>query len=136
LNVNNLLHSHGYVAVFLLVAAKSLGVPLPGETILITASVYAGTCHVKWRDNTVTAQDGKFEVAAKASYCYVASGPSNTLARSQFPARGRQVLNPLLKSTMATTQAPDRPKWGERYAFRGGAWSRAGLRALRESPRH
>ncbi len=35
----------GYAAVFLLVMVESLGVPLPGETILITAAIYAGTTH-------------------------------------------------------------------------------------------
>lgn len=45
LNVNHLLHSYGYSAVFLLVGAESLGIPLPGETILIAAGIYAGTTH-------------------------------------------------------------------------------------------
>jgi membrane protein DedA with SNARE-associated domain len=44
-NVNDLLHSYGYVAVFILVGAESLGIPVPGETILITAGVYAGATH-------------------------------------------------------------------------------------------
>jgi membrane protein DedA with SNARE-associated domain len=37
--------STGYPIVFALVAAESLGVPLPGETTLITAAVYAGDTH-------------------------------------------------------------------------------------------
>lgn len=45
MNVNDLLHHYGYVAVFVLVGAESLGVPLPGETILIAAGVYAGATH-------------------------------------------------------------------------------------------
>lgn len=45
LNVQSLLHTYGYPAVFLMVGAESLGVPLPGETILIAAAVYAGTTH-------------------------------------------------------------------------------------------
>jgi membrane protein DedA with SNARE-associated domain len=44
-NVDHLLHHYGYAAVFVLVAAESLGVPLPGETILIAASVYAASTH-------------------------------------------------------------------------------------------
>jgi membrane protein DedA with SNARE-associated domain len=44
-SVNHLLHTYGYAAVFLLVAAESLGIPLPGETILIAAGIYAGTTH-------------------------------------------------------------------------------------------
>lgn len=55
-------------------------------------------CHVKWKDNTGTAQDGKFEVAAKANYCYVASGPSKIVGTLNITdARGRQVLNPLFE---------------------------------------
>jgi membrane protein DedA with SNARE-associated domain len=34
---------YGYLAVFLLVGVESIGVPLPGETMLIVASLYAGT---------------------------------------------------------------------------------------------
>ncbi|MGH8305719.1 MAG: DedA family protein [Steroidobacteraceae bacterium] len=35
----------GYVAVALFIMIESLGVPFPGETILVTASVLAGTTH-------------------------------------------------------------------------------------------
>jgi len=45
LNVNHLLNSYGYWAVFALVAIESLGVPLPGETIVIAAGAYAGHTH-------------------------------------------------------------------------------------------
>ncbi|HET9733382.1 MAG TPA: DedA family protein [Acidimicrobiales bacterium] len=45
MNLNHLLHSYGYSAVFALVASESLGIPLPGETILITASLYAASTH-------------------------------------------------------------------------------------------
>jgi membrane protein DedA with SNARE-associated domain len=34
--------SYGYLAVFALVAIESIGVPMPGETMLILAAVYAG----------------------------------------------------------------------------------------------
>jgi membrane protein DedA with SNARE-associated domain len=44
-NVNHLLTTYGYAAVFVLVAFESLGVPLPGETILIAAGTYAGSTH-------------------------------------------------------------------------------------------
>jgi membrane protein DedA with SNARE-associated domain len=44
-NVNHLLEHWGYWAVFLMVGAESLGIPLPGETILIAAGIYAGTTH-------------------------------------------------------------------------------------------
>ena len=39
------LQSIGYFAVALFVGVESLGVPLPGETMLITAAVFAATFH-------------------------------------------------------------------------------------------
>jgi membrane protein DedA with SNARE-associated domain len=44
-NIDHLITSYGYWAVFLFVGAESLGVPLPGETALITAGIYAGHTH-------------------------------------------------------------------------------------------
>jgi membrane protein DedA with SNARE-associated domain len=43
--VTHLLQSYGYYAVFTLIALESIGIPLPGETALITAALYAGTTH-------------------------------------------------------------------------------------------
>src|SRR5579859_6865174 len=40
------LQSIGYLAVALFVGVESLGVPLPGETMLITAAVFAATGHL------------------------------------------------------------------------------------------
>lgn len=37
--------AYGYLAVFLFVGAESLGIPLPGETVLILAGTYAGHTH-------------------------------------------------------------------------------------------
>jgi membrane protein DedA with SNARE-associated domain len=45
MNISHLISSNGYWVLFLLVAAESLGVPLPGETALIVAGTYAGTTH-------------------------------------------------------------------------------------------
>ncbi len=44
-SLNHLVQAWGYAAVFALVAAESLGVPLPGETILVVAGIYAGSTH-------------------------------------------------------------------------------------------
>jgi membrane protein DedA with SNARE-associated domain len=44
-NVNHLLTTYGYWAVLILVGLESLGIPLPGETILISAGIYAGQTH-------------------------------------------------------------------------------------------
>jgi membrane protein DedA with SNARE-associated domain len=43
--VNHLVSAYGYWAVALLVGAESIGVPLPGETVLIVAAIYAGHTH-------------------------------------------------------------------------------------------
>lgn len=44
-NLEHLLIAYGYWAVFLFVAVESMGVPVPGETTLMVASIYAGTTH-------------------------------------------------------------------------------------------
>jgi len=43
--ITQIVESYGYYAVFALIALESTGIPLPGETALITASLYAGTTH-------------------------------------------------------------------------------------------
>ncbi len=44
-SISHLINAYGYFALFVLVGAESLGVPLPGETALILAGTYAGTTH-------------------------------------------------------------------------------------------
>jgi membrane protein DedA with SNARE-associated domain len=44
--VSGLVASYGYVVVFLLVGLESLGIPLPGETALVTAAAYAALGHL------------------------------------------------------------------------------------------
>jgi membrane protein DedA with SNARE-associated domain len=43
--VGHFLASYGYAAIFIVVMLESAGVPLPGETILVSAAVYAGSSH-------------------------------------------------------------------------------------------
>jgi membrane protein DedA with SNARE-associated domain len=43
--MSHLIASYGYWALFAVVAAECLGIPLPGETALIIASAYAGSSH-------------------------------------------------------------------------------------------
>jgi membrane protein DedA with SNARE-associated domain len=43
--LNHLLSTYGYAVVFLIVGAESLGIPLPGETTLTLAAIYAGSTH-------------------------------------------------------------------------------------------
>ena len=41
--VDELIASYGYIAIFGIILLESAGIPLPGETILIGAAVYAGS---------------------------------------------------------------------------------------------
>ena len=45
MSISHLVDTYGYAAVFVLVAIESLGIPLPGETALVTAGIYAGHNH-------------------------------------------------------------------------------------------
>jgi membrane protein DedA with SNARE-associated domain len=40
-----LIQTYGYFAIFFLIAGESMGIPLPGETVLMAASIYAGKTH-------------------------------------------------------------------------------------------
>jgi membrane protein DedA with SNARE-associated domain len=44
-DVTHLLQTYGYLAVFLFVGLESTGIPLPGETVLLAAAIYAGATH-------------------------------------------------------------------------------------------
>src|ERR1044072_702124 len=39
----SLLHTYGYAAIFTIIALENAGLPLPGETILITSAIVAAT---------------------------------------------------------------------------------------------
>jgi membrane protein DedA with SNARE-associated domain len=43
--LDTLLTNFGYLAVFGLIGIESLGIPAPGETMLVTGSIYAGATH-------------------------------------------------------------------------------------------
>ena len=43
LELQQLVSTHGYWIVALIVGLESVGLPLPGETILVLAAIYAGT---------------------------------------------------------------------------------------------
>lgn len=45
--LTHLLDTWGYLAVFLFVAIESSGIPFPGETMLVTAGIYAGSGHLQ-----------------------------------------------------------------------------------------
>jgi len=41
--LSNLVESYGYVAVFVLIALECLGIPLPGESVLVSAAAFAAS---------------------------------------------------------------------------------------------
>ena len=43
--MTHLVEQYGYLAVLVVVGLESLGIPLPGETVLISAALYAGATH-------------------------------------------------------------------------------------------
>lgn len=43
--ITHVIAMYGYFAVFALIALESIGIPLPGETALIAAAIYAGSTH-------------------------------------------------------------------------------------------
>lgn len=43
--LEHLLHAYGYAAIFAVIALENVGLPLPGETILITSGIFAATTH-------------------------------------------------------------------------------------------
>ena len=45
MNVTDLVATHGYWIVALIVALESTGVPVPGETMLVSAAIFAGKTH-------------------------------------------------------------------------------------------
>ena len=45
MNPAGLVAHYGYIAVFAIIGLESLGVPLPGETTLVAAALYAGATH-------------------------------------------------------------------------------------------
>src|SRR4029077_14231944 len=44
--ISGLVASYGYVVLFFLVGLESLGIPLPGETVLVTAAAFAALGHL------------------------------------------------------------------------------------------
>jgi membrane protein DedA with SNARE-associated domain len=43
--LEHLLHAYGYAAIFAIIALENIGLLVPGETILITAAIFAATTH-------------------------------------------------------------------------------------------
>ena len=43
--LEHLLHAYGYAAIIALIAFENVGLPVPGETILISSAIFAATTH-------------------------------------------------------------------------------------------
>jgi membrane protein DedA with SNARE-associated domain len=43
--LEQLLHHYGYAAVFVVIALENVGLPVPGETILVTSAIFAAETH-------------------------------------------------------------------------------------------
>jgi membrane protein DedA with SNARE-associated domain len=98
------LETYGLILVFLLVAVEGCGVPLPGETALITASVLAGSGRFNIAEVIAVAAAGAI-VGDNTGYWIARLGGRNALARIPL---AREALTKLL------------PK-GERFFVRHGA---------------
>lgn len=67
--VSDLLSSYGYLAIFAIILLESAGVPLPGETTLIAASVYAGSSDVLDIRLIITVAAGAAILGDTVGYC-------------------------------------------------------------------
>jgi membrane protein DedA with SNARE-associated domain len=65
--VGHLINEYGYVIVALLVAAENLGLPLPGESALITAAAFAAHGHL-WLPGVILASTGGTIVGGSGGY--------------------------------------------------------------------
>ena len=81
--LNHLLSSYGYAAVFLIVGAESVGIPLPGETTLTLAAIYAGSTH---RLNIVGV------IAAAAAGAIIGDNVGYLIGRYLFDRHGGKVV--------------------------------------------
>ena len=43
--IHGLLHHYGYLFVFLLLLTEAIGLPVPGETVMVAAALYAASTH-------------------------------------------------------------------------------------------
>ena len=46
-HLEHIVATYGYFAVFLIVAMESAGIPMPGETVLVTAAIFAASGTLK-----------------------------------------------------------------------------------------
>lgn len=56
--VHHIVATYGYAAIFIIVMLESAGVPLPGETILVSAAAFAGSKHTLELGGVIAAAAG------------------------------------------------------------------------------
>jgi membrane protein DedA with SNARE-associated domain len=66
-DVGHLIHQYGYIIVAVLVAAENLGLPLPGESALITAAAYSAHGHL-WLPGVIIASTAGTIVGGSGGY--------------------------------------------------------------------
>src|SRR5260370_6089935 len=81
-----LIASYGYVVLFLLVGLESLGIPLPGETALVTAAAFAALGHL-----SISAV-----IATAVAAAIVGDNGGHLILRGGGPPRGRGCRGGLL----------------------------------------
>ena len=77
--LNTLVTNYGYWIVAVVVGLESLGVPLPGETTLILASVYAGSSHrlsIQWvilaaAAGAIVGDNLGYQIGRRAGYAFL-----------------------------------------------------------------
>ena len=82
-----LLHSYGYLALAVIVGLESLGLPLPGEGLLIAASLYAGTTH-EMNPYLVIAYAGLGAIAGQVVGYWIGRGLGTRVLRRHGPKFG------------------------------------------------
>ena len=90
--VDDLLGRFGYAAVFGFVAIESIGIPVPGETMLIAAALYAGQQLASPRNpasGLVTAQHSQCARSGRDVATYLATGSPTTLGPQWSSSRSR-----------------------------------------------
>lgn len=100
-----LLDHYGYLAVALIVLIESFGPPLPGETVIIAASVYAGA--------------GTLDIWAVAVIAFAAAVVGDNIGFFIGRRGGRALVDRYGKYVGAT---PERFAQAERFFLRHGHW--------------
>lgn len=100
-----LLNHYGYLAVALIVLIESFGPPLPGETVIIAASIYAGA--------------GTLNIWAVAGIAFAAAVIGDNLGFVIGRRGGRKLIEKYGRYIGAT---PERYGKAERFFLRHGHW--------------